>query len=207
MIKVSGDWKALEKQLGEFSRQVPFGIASALTATAKDAQATLREELPQHFTIRSNWSAKGIRIERATKKTLTAKVGSLEEYMARQAKGGPKKSKGKDVAVPAVGSGKPRVTLDAKTSKSRWPGAFLKRKGVVVLDGPKGKKKAKGIWRMKGKGDNQRLELLYWLRKRVKVPKRWPLKETVLRVTRERFTTNLDAGLKKAIETAKSKAK
>lgn len=205
MIEVRGDWKTLERQLEEHARQVPYALATALTATARDAQATLREELPQRFTIRSNWTQKGIRVEKANKKTLTAKVGSLEDYMARQARGGNKRAKGKDVAIPAVGSGKPRQTIDAKTSKSKWPGAFLKKKNVVVLDGPKGRRKAKGIWRMKGKGANQRLELLYWLRKRVKVPKRWPLEETVERVTRERFAPNLHASLEKAIETAKKK--
>ncbi len=206
MIEVRGDWKKLEAQLGEFARQVPFALATALTATAKDAQQTLKDELPKHFTMRSKWTQKGIRIQRADKRTLTAKVGSREDYMARQAKGGNKKARGKEVAVPAIGAGRPRVTQEAKTPKGKWPGAFLERKGVVILDGPKGKKKAKGIWRIKGKGDNQRLQLLYWLRKRVNVPKRWPLKETVERVVRERFVPNLEVGLEKAIATATAKA-
>lgn len=86
---VSVDPKPLLKQLDRLTRDhVPFAMSKALTMTAKDGQETLKKMLPTKFTIRNNWTAKGIRITPARKadglRNMASEVGSKDWFMADQ---------------------------------------------------------------------------------------------------------------------------
>lgn len=95
---------------GIHRRQIPFATALALTRTAQTVQSEVRRQLPQRFTIRSNFVAQAIRVRPATKETLTAQVliptdqegyRRIADAMEMQEFGGPKKPiEGRSIAIP-----------------------------------------------------------------------------------------------------------
>jgi hypothetical protein len=176
-FRVTFDVKPFARWLDhEIARQIPFATALALTRVAKIAQGVVRAELPRHFTIRTPFVAKGIRIRAATKSRLFAEVGSKDRFMRAQALGGTKTAKeGSHVAIP-VGA---RTTPTSVTRKGKWPGRLLSRKRHFVAPLPSG---AAGIWRRKGPKRRPRLILQYILSKQAKIQARWPLFATVERV-------------------------
>lgn len=176
-FRVTFDVKPFARWLDrEIARQIPFATALALTRVAKIAQGVVRNELPRHFTIRTTFVAKGIRIRSATKSRLFAEVGSKDRFMKAQALGGTKTAQeGSHVAVP-VGA---RTTPKSVTRKGKWPTRMLTKKRRFLAPLPSG---VDGIWRRKGPKRRPRLVLQYILVKQAKIEKRWPLFETVERV-------------------------
>lgn len=125
-IRFVVDDEAARKALQDFPKQARFAMALALTRVAQEAQARVRGDLTENFTIRSPWVSKGIRIVRANPKTLEAVVFSKDDFMALQEAGGTKEPRsGKTVAVP-VGA---RRTKQAITRPSAWPKALLGKPG------------------------------------------------------------------------------
>lgn len=61
--------------------------AKALTFTAKDAQTSLKGQVPGTFRLRNSWVPKGIRIEPANAGKMSARVGSIDKYMDRHVVG------------------------------------------------------------------------------------------------------------------------
>lgn len=95
-------------------RQARFAAARALSDTVADIRDGAVVDLPNEFTIRSGWVAKGIRIVRANTSTLVAEVGSVDDFMERQATGGDRDRPG----VVPVGA---RPRPGAPTRPSMWP--------------------------------------------------------------------------------------
>jgi hypothetical protein len=121
-IDVSLDRVALDRALRQSRKQAVFAAAVALTRTAQEAQGEVVAELPERFTIRTGWVARGIRIQPARRDRLEAVVYSRDEFMARQETGGTKEGRnGKSVAKPVEVRRNPGQT----TRPSRWPGALL----------------------------------------------------------------------------------
>lgn len=208
LVEIAFDQKGLARWLEDLaSKQVPFVMSLAVNETAKDAQKTLREQLPKHFTVRSPRTRKGIRFERSHKKRwpkIEASVGSLDEYMGRQAKGGTKRAKSDRMAVPSRkirGPGGKR-----KTTPAKWPNALIakdKRKKVPKLSIRPGSAGSLLLYKRAGGKRNQRFELLYVLVKKAKVPRRWPLEKTVEDVVAKRWSGNVLAAARRAMRTAR----
>lgn len=132
MLELEGeiDFAGLNRWIdSKVQRELPFATALSLTWTAKDAQEQVKDDLPDDFTIRRPWVAKGIRIKPARKSarlaSIAAKVGSVDDFMALHQTGGKKTGRGGRVANP-IGA---RKAPSAVTPKSRWPGALLKKPG------------------------------------------------------------------------------
>lgn len=83
-------------------KQLPFVTAKTLTDTARDAQAGVQNNVRQAFTLRNEWTVRGIRFKPASKKgnngrieadvhtdTANRKTGA-PDYLGRQESGGTK---------------------------------------------------------------------------------------------------------------------
>lgn len=203
-IKV--DTKEFERRLHGFEKQIPFAISKALNSTARDAVTVLQARLPEVFTIRTDWERRGLTFNPSGKSDLRAEVGSRHEYMEAQAKGGSKKPhEGKLVGIPLVGRGLPRPTEKSVTRPSRWPGAMVE-KGRSFVGRPFGGEN-EAVWQRvaKGRGKDRRagLRLLYILKPEVGIKARWPMKDTVDEIVRERWADHAISAIQEAIDTAK----
>jgi len=70
-------------KLEQFSaRQAPFIIAKALTATAKQVQAGLTDDVKRSFKNPTPWTVNSIYITPATKQNLTAQIGIKNQIVA-----------------------------------------------------------------------------------------------------------------------------
>jgi hypothetical protein len=84
--------------------------------------------------------------------------------------------------------------LKTRTTRGRWPGAFVRR-GAFTLDRGQGP----ALWQRTKGG----LKMLYLLKPSVAVPARWPIAEQVTRVVEWKWPTNAIEALERAIATAK----
>lgn len=189
------------KSFKENMRQLPFATALALTRTVQDAQAEVRRELPSRFTLRNDWVAKGIRIERATKQTLEASIFSVDDFMILQEKGGTKTPQGRSLAVP----------LDARTNKrgiitaANRPTALRSKPGVfrATIRG------LDGLWQRVKLSKKRRtlgertLKLLYVFKPSVPIKARFGFLDTVRKIVTQRFPRQFELALKQAIRTAR----
>jgi hypothetical protein len=164
------DLRSFERAMSDVAdRQTPFATALALTWTAQDAQDVLRGGLERHFTIRDRWTARGIRIEPAKKRQLSAAVGSVDSYMALQVEGGTKMAwRSADLAVPLWIRKHPKQ----RTGRSRWPGALLQKPGHFVAPLPGGGKRL-AVYRRRTK-KRLPLDVLYVFHRQVRVTPRCP---------------------------------
>ncbi|MCA9789729.1 MAG: hypothetical protein KC462_08145 [Cyanobacteria bacterium HKST-UBA05] len=133
-VKVDTDINRLAKELGDDARQLPFAFAMALTNTAEDVRLDEVRRLPQKFTIRNKYVARGIRKTPATKANLVAYVGSVTPFMGLQESGGTKTpTQGGMIAVPITGGGI-RTSFAKRVTPGLWvskqiekPRTFTKR--------------------------------------------------------------------------------
>lgn len=192
-------------------KQLPFAAARALTRTAVEIQAQVREEMPQRFTLRRQWIVQGIRVERATKDNLRASVFTMDEFMGRQERGGtkaPKQDQHLAIPMPAVRRTKrdlireadlPKNLGRAEITKTLRNGKTITRKGA---GGAAFKTEVNGrlflVRRRNGK-----LEFLYLLVPRADIQKRLGLEEIGTRVGRARFAQLLRESWEDAVRTAR----
>jgi hypothetical protein len=202
-IRVEADLGGWQQEWDErLRKQVPFATALALTMTAKDAQTDVRGALGDSFTIRSKYVERGIRIKAATKRDLTAEIGSRADFMRAQAEGGIKEPRGgrAGIAIPLDGA---RPTPTTMTPRSKWPGALMRRKKdrhwVMDIKG------RPTLVRAVGEGDGARIEPVYLIASRVRVPERWPLEEQVTAVISAKWAVNGVKALKRAMATRKGR--
>ncbi|MEO5335214.1 MAG: hypothetical protein H7839_24650, partial [Magnetococcus sp. YQC-5] len=101
MFEIKLNESGFKRAMADLGKQIQFASALTLTNLAKDAQAEVRRELPQRFTIRTNWISKGIQIRSASKNDLKATVLVLDQFMAIQETGGIKEGVfGRALGVP-----------------------------------------------------------------------------------------------------------
>ncbi len=177
---------------GKIGRQIPFAFSLALNETIEDTQFDLIDDLPSTFTIRNNWTEKGIRTRRSTKKRLIAVVGTRDNYMGTQALGGERA--GETQAIP-VGA-RPQPT--SRTPKSKWPRALLARGGFIANLGG-----GPALWMPSRHKDRKKrkLRLMYRFRNTVRIPKRWPLFETLRKTASREWGGNVARALERALRT------
>lgn len=75
VVSVKNDIKEVQKRLANFdSRQMPFVVAKALTATAQDAKKKLYDEMPKAFDRPTPYTLNSLYVAPATKAKLEATV-------------------------------------------------------------------------------------------------------------------------------------
>lgn len=179
-------------------KQVPYAVSKAINESLLFAQGQIRRELPEHFKIRSNWVAKGIKVTFANKRTLTGTIFTKDEFMARQELGGDKPRQGKEQAIPFAVRGE--YGGDQKTLQSRWPGQLVGKDKAFEI---RTENRIGLVLRSKGRGKRKN-ELLYMLLgKTVKVKPRWNFRARVTQVVNQIFPMVFKSELAKAISTAR----
>ncbi|MEM9369544.1 MAG: hypothetical protein AAGA26_00170 [Pseudomonadota bacterium] len=189
-------------------REIPFATTLSLTWTAKDAQRDVQERLPERFTIRRSWVAKGIRIKPARKSTsiarIASEVGTVDDFMGLQEEGGTKRARSGRLAVP-YGARKTRTSV---TPRSKWPGAMLKKRGVFTAPVKPGSR-VLAVWKRRGRRRTmsrgasrgqrkQPIVLQYVLTNSVRVRERWQFREGVARTVDQRLAVNFAKGFDRA---------
>ena len=155
MLKLTVDAKAARLAVIRDMSQLRKAVSKALTGLAYDVRDGVRASLPNRFTIRRPWVAKGIGVAPASASTLTATVFSRDRFMEQQETGGTKSGR---LSIP-VG----RMAAIARTKvlpKSLWPRALRSRRNVFVRNGK--------VFERRGK----QVGVLYLLRRRQRVQAR-----------------------------------
>ena len=192
--------------------QFPFTVAKALTKTAQDAQAAVREAMPSEFILRRDWIVKGIRIEAARKDHLVALVYSKDPFMGRQEYGGEKMPKlgGRYIAIPMAGA-RPndRELIPTDLLPQNMPRGLYRpsrRTGLPVASN-RGPHRAAFILRATDgrmylvRRTGRSLKFLYRLDDTTEVRPRLNLREITLHVVRQRFIHNLLEATREAMAT------
>lgn len=189
--------KAME---AAYKNQIPFATANALTTTVKQAQGVIQREAESVFTLRNKHVPRGIRINPATKRNLTAEVGSVDPFMRLQVVGGVKQgeAKGESRAVPGPGL---RPTKAARVTRGKFPKKLLAKGGRRPPTKVTLKSGAQAIVQRVGKAPTP-LKRLWLLPKQVRVKPRLDLEGKVEETVQRHWADNMIASLDKALRSA-----
>lgn len=179
--------------------QMPYAAALALTRTAKDGQASVLSALPTKFTLRTSWTAKGIRVTPARKADgldgMAAHVGSKDWFMADQmgTEANTRKPRGKYRLIPK----RARPSKTSLIPKRLQPKQVFADKRTVVT-----KSKFGGIAVFTQRGKHG-LSLLYAGRTTQVVKPRLDFRGKVMDTARLRFGENFRRAMDEAKRTAR----
>lgn len=183
------------KRLDRLSGEARFAAARALTSTAQDAQGAVRDSLSDNFTLRNNYVSRGIRIEKATKRNLEAKVGSVDDFMALHETGGVKRARdGGSLAIPTK---KVRRTKRGKISKANRPRRLLDKPNVFRFEGDGD---SEWIARRRGKSSKAPLTFLYVLARKAEIDPKLGLRETTEDVVGRRFPGHFESFMRQYVD-------
>jgi hypothetical protein len=174
-------------------KQLPFGIAKGLTATAKDAQAALGKALPENLDRPTPFTMKAFGVEPATKQKQYAKVfikDDQEKYLQYQVAGGTRTPARRAVVVPKG------VRLNQYGNMTR--GAI--KKLLARKDVFSGKVKGvAGIYQRKG----THVHLIVSYADRVQYKKRFPFGDIGQAAVKASSAKNLIAAIDAALASAR----
>ena len=178
--------------------QLPFATAVALTRTARDATESARGVLGDRFTLRNQFSMKGIQFEKAKKKDwprIRTRVGieSKRSYLVDHVLGVTRRPGRADwKAIPTRSPGR---TPKGRVRKGERPSRLLaKGKARVSKDG------RSLVDLRRRRGARNRLRVLYLLRPQVRIRATFPFERVVSRevgrVYHRHFKRELVAAIK-----------
>lgn len=211
-LGVKSDIDKLAAGLSAFDpQQLPYTIARALTATAKEAQAQVVAAMPSEFILRRDWILKGIRVQAAKKDNLVATLYSQDPFMARQEYGGQKipMDGGKNIAIPLAARPDPRGIIPEELLPANLGMAeyTVSRNGNLVT------KKGTGgaAFRMVSNGRTYLalrtaagLKMMYLLVPSAHITPRLNMGEITMRVVKQRFAHNFILAAREAMATRRA---
>nr|CRH06049.1 Conserved protein of unknown function [Candidatus Magnetococcus massalia] len=198
MIRVEANTRQVERAASNITKQARYATALALTRTVQDTQAEVRRRLPERFTIRTGWVAKGIRVKPAKKSNLQASVRVLDPFMALQETGGTKRSHSGDALGVPVGA---RPNPKSVTRPGKFPSALLKKPNYFIAP-LHNDSSTHAVWRRGGR-KGRKLKMMYRFVDRVEIKPRFGFMETVKEVVEARFQENFERAVKEALSTAR----
>ncbi len=192
-LDVKVDISGAIRKLGAQQRQLPFAVAKALTATAKDAQRAVTAELPRVFDRPNPFTMRAIAIRSANKQNQKAVVYVREkqaQYLQLEVEGGVRRPRGRALALPSA------VPRDAYGNVGRTTARRLRARKDVFSGTVGG---IGGVWqRTPG-----RLVLLLAYESTARYTKRLPFVEIVQKTVDTRWPANLRASVDYAVRTAR----
>lgn len=215
-ISVKSDLADAINRFANQQRQVRYAAAVALTKTATDLQHAIRDEMPRNFTIRRDWTVKGIRVKPARKDFLQAEVYSKDPFMGIQETGGTKVSIGRRVFDY---QGYLAIPLDARRNKydvvrkEDWPANLVDPFILAARDGRKylavhqlgmGKRGPRSVKGMRGKQRRDTgTRLMYTLVKSEQLRARLGMRRIAAEIVDPRWRANFGDALFNAMATAR----
>jgi hypothetical protein len=220
MIRGRVDTGSTTKALEGMAKQLAFAASRTANGLALKAQARVREEMGERFTLRRPDFIKGsVRVELGTKNDPQASVSipprprsGIHETMALQEHGGIERAEDSGRLAQPIAA---RPTPSAVTTPSKWP-SKLRRSFAVTTDegdtfilqrtGRKGRKRKKVKIGTSAPADPKRdpnLRIMYKLRDEVPVKPRLGFEETCREVARTEAGSLFAKELANALRTAK----
>lgn len=196
-ISVQVDFRdAVAQLVGAETRQVPFAISKTLNALAFEArQHVVNVTGPRDFDLRNRrFLGVALRVDPARKDRLEARIFDRlgREYLRTQAEGGEKMPRGTMLAIPA------------KAIKgSRGASGIPKRLRPRNLAGAFKLKTRDGEYLARRTGRANRLEVVYLLERKAKIPQRFRAYEDAETLVRQRANAVFAEQLAKALATAR----
>lgn len=211
-------------QLDQFtSKQAPFAIAKALTATAQAVRAEMVKQTPVAFDRPNAFTRQAWAMQKADKQGLTAYVFAKDKqarYLKFQVQGGGRRIKGFEKRFGAAGEHGPsdalvptrNVRLDASGGVSlatiKRMGQDMNTKGTAgryFIGKPNGAGKNAGRgWGIYARvGNNKRLQALMVFANTPRYRKRFDMTAIGGRVVNEQFVAQLQQAWSYALRTAK----
>lgn len=182
-------------------KQINFGTAVGLTKTAKDGQAAVVSALGSTFTLRGNWFQQsnkfGIRIKSATKTDLSAAVQTNADWLELHETGGDKtRHGGGRLTVPTDNVRRNKRLIIPRSQRPqalRSKNTFIKvtKRGETVL------------FKRVGRGKNAKIVALYILESKVRIRKESTFYEPIQKIVAKNLSRNIEAGIQKALATAR----
>lgn len=112
-MSIKSNFPAMADRISELGRQGPFVAAVALTRTAQDVQAAIKDEMRTSFDRPTAYALNGMFLKRATKTDLEARVWvkdnpfgkgvPADRFLAPQIFGGERRHKGSERLLQAAG--------------------------------------------------------------------------------------------------------
>lgn len=203
MINIQVDSSKVSRYLMDVaSKQMPYAMARALTKTAQDIQADILRLLPSRFTLRNQWVTKGVRITAARKTKLEASIFTKDNFMELQEKGGTKKPRSANLAVPTSNARRNKRDIITKANRPR----SLGDKAGYFIGEVKG---IHGLWKRppkaqqraaRKKGGWGKPQIMFRFEKSAKVAKRWGFMDTAVQTVNQRLDGNMDAAIREALQ-------
>jgi hypothetical protein len=217
-VEIKFDLQPLLDQLDETQkRHIPYIRSATLNNVAFLAKEKLREELPRKFILRNKWTERGLFVWKAKRGESQVAVGSTREYMKDQMDGNPAKpAENVFHSIPR----RVRPNRRALVPRSKYPSKLLANKkryyvGTVESQGaqlgiwerPKERKKTKNMMRSFTRhiGPEAPPRLMYLFTKKINIRKRWPLEQTLARVTASEWQREANRAIAHALATARNK--
>ena len=206
-----------------YRSQIPFAAAVALNTVAFKSMRDVKADLPNDFTLRGAWVKKGVRVEKADKKNLTAEVGHLDWYMQDQAEGGIRRKGTQAIPIGRLDNPKIKTSRDAiKPTKTKLPYPnklkdikYRSRRFKINAKDKRVRSREKvarffllgkiGIFERQYSKESGKSKLvkIYRFKPSVKISRRWTLDLTIQAVVAAGFEAAFIKAMEKAIRTAR----
>lgn len=205
-ISVKVDASGVFSMLQNHSRQIPFTVAKALTATAKDAANAVTASIPVRFDRPTSFTQKAMTITPATKSNPVAVVLAKDaqaKYLQIQEEGGQRKPEpGSPINLPV------KYRLNQYGNIARGAIAREKTKPDTFVSSGRGKTKhlQPGVYRRPGGRGNKKgvtPQLLISFKKKASYTARFEMKSTVEATVKTAFQVRLQEAVEYAIRTAR----
>jgi len=189
----------------ELDKQTKFGLAAALTLTAKEIQTGVIQSIESSFTVRTGWDKPsnifGVRIKPATKTDLSAWIGTAADWLAKfteQPAGSfvVKLPAGEFLAIPTKNVKRTKRDI---VSKAQRPRSLVGKRDFVIVT----KRGVRVLFQRRGRGKSSTLVALYILVPRARIPQKDFMAGPAERIFAKRFGPIFEDQVARAFASAK----